>query len=79
MKVILNIYTTSKQTESMKKYFIIAVLAFITVSCINVDEQPPLQSGSMDKTFKLPDPKPMTASQREEYNARNKEYRDNVN
>jgi hypothetical protein len=33
----------------------------------------------MNKEYKLPDPTPLTADQREEYNTRNAEYRNNVN
>ena len=63
----------------MKKYLIILSLVFIAASCSKIDEEPPIQSGTMDKEYKLPDPKPLTPSQREEYNRRNQEYQNSVN
>lgn len=63
----------------MKKYLIILSLVFIAASCSKIDVEPPIQRGTMDKEYKLPDPKPLTSSQREEYNRRNQEYQNSVN
>lgn len=63
----------------MKKYLIILSIVFATVACSKIDEEPPIQSGTMDKEYKLPDPKPLTSSQREDYNRRNQEYQNSVN
>lgn len=63
----------------MKKCIIILSIIFIAASCSNIEKEPPIQKGSMDKEYKLPDPKPLTPSQREEYNLRNQEYQNNIN
>lgn len=63
----------------MKKYLIILSLVFAATSCSKIDVEPPIQRGTMDKEYKLPDPKPLTSSQREEYNRRNQEYQNSVN
>lgn len=63
----------------MKKSIILLGLVFIAASCSDLDKEPPIQGGNMDKEYKLPDPTPLTPSQREEYNRRNAEYHNNVN
>lgn len=63
----------------MKKYLLIFSAILIVVSCSSIDDEPSIQSGSMDKEYKLPDPKPLTPSQREAYDTRNQEYQNNVN
>ncbi len=76
MKVIQNSYTIKM---NMKKYLFIATILLATAGCSSIDAEPPRKEGSMNKEYKLPDPAPLTADQREEYNRRNQEYHNNVN
>ncbi len=62
-----------------KKITMFSFAILISLSCSKVESEPPRQEGSAKKEYKLPDPTPMSAQQRDEYNRRNREYQENVN
>ncbi len=66
------------------KYILISCFTAMSLGCMlcsceGIDEVPPVNESTTDKSYRVPDPVPMTASDIADYNSIREEYEQSTN